>query len=127
MFFDGRGRDLNQTQKKTIIAMLSLTYYPLIRARNKAADLPPLSKYDQIFTANAAASKQKIEDPVLLSFCCYRKRLGDVDGLSVKAIIDGLVDAGFFPDDSGAYISGITLQQKKVTGPAAVERLEIAY
>lgn len=33
--------------------------------------------------------------------------------MSVKAAIDGLVDAGVLPDDSAEYVAGLTVEQVK--------------
>jgi len=43
-----------------------------------------------------------------------RKRLADPDGISCKAVIDGLRKAGVFIDDSARYISEVSYSQKKV-------------
>jgi Holliday junction resolvase RusA-like endonuclease len=42
-----------------------------------------------------------------------RKRLADVDGLSIKAVLDGLVRAGVLPDDSAKFIKEISFTQEK--------------
>lgn len=42
-----------------------------------------------------------------------RARLTDPDGISSKALLDGLVSAGFFPDDNRNYIHGVTHSQEK--------------
>lgn len=43
-----------------------------------------------------------------------RARLTDEDGVSCKALLDGLVKAGFFPDDKPDYIHGMTQSQEKL-------------
>lgn len=42
-----------------------------------------------------------------------RKRLGDVDGTSAKAAIDGLVKGGILPDDCAKYVKSIKYTQEK--------------
>lgn len=42
-----------------------------------------------------------------------RKRLGDVDGISAKAAIDGLVKSGLLTDDSAKHIRQIKFTQEK--------------
>ena len=42
-----------------------------------------------------------------------RKRLGDVDGISAKAAIDGLVKSGLLTDDSAKHIREIKFTQEK--------------
>ncbi len=41
-----------------------------------------------------------------------RKRLADPSGISHKAVIDGLRDAGVFPDDSSKFIKEVTESQE---------------
>jgi flagellar basal body P-ring protein FlgI len=41
-----------------------------------------------------------------------RKRLADPSGISHKACIDGLRDAGVFPDDSSKFIKEVTESQE---------------
>ena len=42
-----------------------------------------------------------------------RKRLTDIDGLSAKAAIDGLIKSGILVDDSTKYIQTISFSQEK--------------
>jgi len=42
-----------------------------------------------------------------------RKRLADIDGISAKAVIDGLIHAGLLVDDSAAFIKSIRFTQEK--------------
>lgn len=39
-------------------------------------------------------------------------KLGDVDGVYLKHLVDGLVLAGFFPDDKPEYVAGVTETQE---------------
>lgn len=41
-----------------------------------------------------------------------RTRLADPDGISAKAVIDGLTKAGILPDDSAKFIEEITYSQE---------------
>lgn len=43
----------------------------------------------------------------------YRKRLADPDGVSAKAVIDGIVKAGILPDDSAQFIEQVSYSQEK--------------
>ena len=43
-----------------------------------------------------------------------RYRLADPDGISGKAAIDGLVDAGILQDDSPEQIESVTYSQEKI-------------
>ena len=51
---------------------------------------------------------------VSIHFHSKRYRLADADGLSVKAVLDGLVNKGLFIDDSPKYIRSITQTQEKI-------------
>lgn len=42
-----------------------------------------------------------------------RKRLCDADGISAKAAIDGLVQAGILPDDDPKHVKEVTYSQEK--------------
>ena len=44
----------------------------------------------------------------------YRTRLCDIDGISVKAILDGIVHRGILQDDSPRFVKEITVSQVKV-------------
>jgi len=43
-------------------------------------------------------------------------RLTDPDGRSIKAVIDGCVEAGILPDDNAKFITEITQSQEVVKG-----------
>ena len=51
--------------------------------------------------------------PVRVHVHHTRKRLADLDGLSVKAVLDGVVAAGLLADDSAKQITSITHSQSK--------------
>jgi peroxiredoxin len=44
---------------------------------------------------------------------CVRKRLADVDGISAKAAIDGIVKAKLLSDDSAKVIKSFKVTQEK--------------
>ena len=50
-------------------------------------------------------------------FCLHvhskRKRLADQEGISIKAVLDGIVRAGILPDDSAKFIKKVTFTQEK--------------
>jgi Holliday junction resolvase RusA-like endonuclease len=52
--------------------------------------------------------------PASIVVTSYRVRQCDVDGISAKAIIDGLVHSGVLKDDGPRYISEIVYRQQKV-------------
>lgn len=51
--------------------------------------------------------------PVRITFHHRRSRLADMDGLSVKAAIDGLVEADVLADDSPEQVAEIVHRQTK--------------
>ena len=54
-----------------------------------------------------------------------RKRLADIDGISAKAAIDGLVHAGILTDDSPKEVSKISYSQEK--GPVEMTIIELEW
>jgi len=66
--------------------------------------------------SNAPLGKEETEgedSPVSIHVHSIRKRLTDADGISAKAAIDGLVNAGVLPDDSPKYVKQVTYSQEK--------------
>ncbi len=53
------------------------------------------------------------EKAARIKIVSYRKRLIDIDNISGKAAIDGLVHAGILEDDSPEYVSEVTFRQIK--------------
>jgi len=51
--------------------------------------------------------------PVSCNIHSVRKRLADVDGVSAKAAIDGLVLAGVLYDDDPSHVKEVTYSQEK--------------
>jgi len=41
------------------------------------------------------------------------KRLGDVDGRSIKAVLDGFTKAGVWPDDNSEVLAEVSFRQEK--------------
>ena len=52
--------------------------------------------------------------PVSVHVVSYRTRLCDIDGISVKAILDGIVHRGILQDDSHRHVASISVEQIKV-------------
>lgn len=50
--------------------------------------------------------------PVSIHIHSKRKRLVDIDGISAKAIIDGIVHSGLLIDDSPAHVKEVTYTQE---------------
>lgn len=56
---------------------------------------------------------KSIVNPVRIHVHSKRKRLTDADGASAKAVIDGMVNAGLFIDDSHKYITEVSYSQEQ--------------
>ena len=56
----------------------------------------------------------KMVTPCRVHIHSRRYRLADPDGISGKAVIDGLVHARVLPDDTAAEISKVTFTQEKI-------------
>lgn len=67
-------------------------------------------------TGNAPMAAKEVarpDPPYDLHVHSVRKRLADIDGISAKAAIDGLVKAGIIGDDSAKWIRKISYSQEK--------------
>lgn len=56
---------------------------------------------------------ERFTPPVRIHVHSVRKRLTDADGISAKAIIDGLCHAGILWDDSPVFVEAVTFSQEK--------------
>jgi len=61
----------------------------------------------------AAEEVARFNSPVRVHFHSIRKRLADVDGISGKAVLDGIVIAGVLADDSPEFVKQVTHSQEK--------------
>lgn len=59
--------------------------------------------------------------PCRVHFHSVRNRLADSDGISGKAVIDGLVHAGVFTDDTTKQVTETTHSQEKKRGKEYTE------
>ena len=75
----------------------------------------------QIANVEPAPGSQPVEKkghpgftaPTVIHVHSVRKRLTDADGLSFKAVLDGIVHAGILTDDSPKYVKQIWFSQEK--------------
>lgn len=79
--------------------------------RAAAADVEPDTEHGP----RGAHGDEAAYPRVRLTVRSYRARLADPDGISVKAAIDGLVEAGVIPDDNAVVVVGLTIEQEKCT------------
>ena len=61
------------------------------------------------------------DTPVCIHIHSLRKRLADIDGISGKAAIDGLVNAGLLLSDSPRHVKEVTHSQEKTRGAEITE------
>ena len=66
----------------------------------------------------------RFDTQVCIIIHSYRRRLADPDGISAKAAIDGLVNAGILSNDTAKQISEVRFKQTKIKSPAE-EKTEI--
>lgn len=59
---------------------------------------------------------QRFTSQVNIRIHSVRKRLCDPDGISAKAVIDGVVKAGILRDDSAEFVSEVRFTQEKAQG-----------
>lgn len=84
------------------------------------ADVEQDSGNAKISTDEAPA----FDSPVNLHVHHIRKRQTDIDGLSIKATLDGLVAGGILPDDSPEWIKSITTTASKGAVEKTIFRFE---
>jgi Holliday junction resolvase RusA-like endonuclease len=56
---------------------------------------------------------KRFSPPVCIHIHSVRSRLADIDGISAKAVIDGLVHAKILWDDSPTFVKQVTFTQEK--------------
>lgn len=67
---------------------------------------------------------QRFDSPVRISIHSIRKRLADIDGISGKAAIDGLVHSGVLQDDSPKFVKEVRHTQEKGKTEKTVIKIE---
>ena len=75
----------------------------------------PIANVEQNLSHAPLATKSitRLTSPISIHVHSIRKRLTDVDGISAKAVIDGLVHSGILIDDSPIYVKEVTYSQEK--------------
>lgn len=61
----------------------------------------------------AAKEAARFTAPVSIRVISYRKYRHDTDGCSVKAVLDGLVQAGILRDDSSEFVKEVIFESRK--------------
>ncbi len=65
---------------------------------------------------DAPLGKKEVErftSPVCIHIHSIRKRLVDTDGISAKAVIDGIVKVGLLEDDTTEFVQEVRYTQEK--------------
>ncbi len=79
------------------------------RAAISASNMEPHSGHASL----AAEETPRLDTRVNIRVISYRKLKHDPDGVSVKAVLDGIVRAGLLPDDSTEQVQSITFESRK--------------
>lgn len=81
--------------------------------KNRAAvptpDLEPHPRHASV----AAEETPRLDTRVNIRVISYRKRKHDPDGVSAKAVLDGITRAGLLADDSTEQVRSITFESVK--------------
>jgi len=72
----------------------------------------------------AKEETERFNTPVSIHVHSIRKRLTDADGISAKAVIDGIVLSGLLPDDSPKYVKQVSYSQEKGTPEETIITIE---
>lgn len=83
------------------------------KTRNRTADTDADVEQDIGDAALRACQAPRVSTPCRVVFTHVRKRLADHDGLSGKAVLDGVVLAGVLPDDSTQQVTEVVHRQVK--------------
>lgn len=75
----------------------------------------PAANMEQVAGNESVAKKEmpRFDSPVNIHVISYRKRKHDPDGISAKAVLDGVVRAGILADDSWEQVKAITFESRK--------------
>ena len=92
-----------------------------ITVTNRITQLEQDSEYATL-SKNRVEEKDSRVDIIVRS---YRRRNCDPDGMSVKAALDGIVDAGILSDDSSQQIKSITFENIKIESKETEQTLII--
>ena len=84
------------------------------RNKNSTQFSPPHLESHIIHASLSAKGITGLDTPCGIHIHSLRHRLTDPDGISGKAVIDGLVHAGVFTDDTTEQIKEITFSQEKI-------------
>jgi len=84
-------------------------------AKNRNCDTATIANVEQAsgYPSYAAKENKGHDSPCRITIHSLRLRLADPDGISGKAAIDGLVQAGILQGDSAKYVQEVRFSQEK--------------
>jgi Holliday junction resolvase RusA-like endonuclease len=100
------GKELRRSngRKKKVVKKNSSTV--------SSSNMEPNTRNEQMATSKATPLASRCSCKIHSK----RKRLCDADGISAKAVIDGLVNGGILQDDSTQYVKEVRFSQEKTKG-----------
>ena len=77
----------------------------------------PFTDLEPYFSDASLGAKEikRLDSRVSVHVHSLRHRLADPDGISAKAVIDGIVKAGILTDDTSKQIKEVSFSQKKIS------------
>ena len=90
------------------------------RAAVSVADLEPVT----CDAALPAEETPRFIAPVNIRVISYRKLNHDPDGVSVKAVLDGVVALGILADDSARQVTSITFESRQSRDQRTVIKID---
>ena len=83
------------------------------KSPNRTAGANANLEQDSCDAPNGKNQTKAFDTQVRIHFHHLRLRLADIDGISGKAAIDGIVAAGLLTDDSAKQVAEVTHSQEK--------------
>jgi len=90
---------------------------------NSVAVSSPHLEQNPSYGGMAKEKTKRFNSPVRLHIHSKRRRLADADGISAKAAIDGIVNAGILPDDSTKVVKEVSYSQEQIKSPLREETI----
>jgi hypothetical protein len=86
------------------------------RNKNRSTGAAANVESHLVHALKGAHAAEKLHPPVRITIHSIRRKLADSDGISGKALIDGIVKAGLLDDDSTEFVSEVRYTQEKTDG-----------
>jgi len=88
---------------------------------DNVADTSTDVEQSSCYAPDGEKEAQRFDTPVRIHIHSARNRLADHDGVSGKAVIDGLVKAGLLADDTPEQVKEVSYSQSKTRGEEYTE------